>query len=556
MGWSFTLFTGIVLVSGAIALIVGVATYRQRPHPMAGPLTLLMVSVALWAIPDAISFGYDTLEEVLFWQRISYFGVVSAPVMFLVVILNYAGYDKWLSRPLYVLLGSIPVISLVAVWTDGQHNLLWHSHELAESHGASVLISDLGIWFWIQLGYLYLVVLAGLFMLGYVVATSDAVYRKQAGLIFIGGVVPLATNVVMQFGIGPDPMVDLTTTALTVSGITFAVAIFHLDLLDIRPVARDELIDALEDGVVVVGRDGRVREFNPAAAEVLGDIEVEQPADDVLPAAVLPDGGEIVIDTDDGKRHYRVRSTTISDKRGQSIGWTVYLNDVTALIEHEQRISVLNRVLRHNIRNEMNIVLGHLTELEVTTHETADHRSLDAAKTGSQRVIEFAEKARLVGKTLHDRDSATVIEVDEVVLRVVADETDRFPQADIVCEDLESSQGNLTVHSAQIELLELAIRELIENAIVHNDKETPTIAITLTADAEAVHIKIADNGPGIPLEETAVLNYTTESDLDHTSGLGLWLVQWTASLSGGSVSFMENEPAGTIVQLTLPKGMK
>jgi signal transduction histidine kinase len=42
----------------------------------------------------------------------------------------------------------------------------------------------------------------------------------------------------------------------------------------------------------------------------------------------------------------------------------VYLNDVTDVIEREQRISVLNRVLRHNIRNELNVVSAHLEMLE------------------------------------------------------------------------------------------------------------------------------------------------------------------------------------------------
>lgn len=550
MGWSMTTYTVVVLGSAAVAMVVGLVALRKRPDPMAKTLAVAMFAVAAWAIPHAISFGYTGVESVAFWHRVRYIGTVVAPICYLVLALKYAGYDRWLSRRVYAALGLIPALTVLFVWTNPS-GLFWESVTLVQVGDASVLVPEYGAWYWVTLGYLYLVTITSLLVLGSAATRSGPVYWKQAVLMFVGGLVPFATNAAIKLGIGREPMVDLTTTALAASGLIFAVALFYTDLLDISPVARDRLFEEIDDGVVVVGPDGQIRDFNSTATRVLGDIAINQPAEEIFASDVALDGGDLTVETDEGKRQFRTRSSALTDGRGRDVGRIVYLNDVSELVAREQRISVLNRILRHNIRNQLSRVSGHLELLEERV-TAADLEHVEKARQATRRVTEFAEKAHNIERTLQGSDTSVAVSATATARRVVTRARQTYPDAVIDGELEAESGGAVFVRVVDEKLFELAISELVDNAVVHNDQEPPRVTVRVTADGGQVRVVVADNGPGIPEQETGVLDARVETELQHGSGLGLWLVKWTASLSSGEVTFSENDPRGSVVTLGLP----
>lgn len=549
MPWTPTPVAIVIVAGATLALVVGLAAVAKRPDRMAWPLALLMSAVTAWAIPHAISLGVSGVDSVVFWNKLQYPGLVSAPVLYLVVALTYGGYGRKLSRGTYAALAVIPAVSVAVVWTNQFHGLFWASLSLAEAGDASVLVPEYGPWYWVNLGYLYLVTILGLAVFAREVFRSGRVYRKQAGVMFVGGVVPLAVNGAMTVGLGPQPTVDLTTPALAVTGLTFALALFRMDLLDIRPVARDRLLDELDDGVVVVGPDGLIREFNPTAERILGELSPQDPAAEVLPADMVPDGGELVAEVDGQERIFRTQSTTLTDDRGGAIGRIVYLSDVTEIATREQRISVLNRVLRHNVRNALTVAAGRLELLEDEV-PTEDRRHVETAAESIERVVEFADKARYLQRTLQRADAMVETSAHSVAQRVTTAARERNPDATIEYEPPDSEAGAIA-RVVDEELFEMALRELVENGIDHTDREVASISVRIEQQGGAVEVHVADDGPGIPPEETAVLGQRTETALEHGNGLGLWLVQWMASLSAGELTFAENDPRGTVATLSL-----
>jgi len=81
------------------------------------------------------------------------------------------------------------------------------------------------------------------------------------------------------------------------------------------------------------------------------------------------------------------------------------------------------------------------------------------------------------------------------------------------------------------------------------------VSISATADDDAVTLTIADNGPGIPENELTAIETGTETSLAHTSGLGLWLINWGAFRLGGDVSFAVDD-TGTAVTLSIPRDIR
>jgi len=227
-------------------------------------------------------------------------------------------------------------------------------------------------------------------------------------------------------------------------------------------------------------------------------------------------------------------------------------SDVTTRRLREQQLDVLNRVLRHNIRNGMNVILGRATFLAdaVEADSTAAHA--EAIETKANALASVGDKVSAVRSLLDDGyPGDSVIDAGRLVSTVAETYRDRYPQATIRTWPVEDAR--ITAD----ERVEVALGELIENAIVHNDRTEPTVTITVDSetqsDGEWVDIVVADNGPGIPEHEQVMIESERETALEHGSGLALWIVYWTASLFGGEIMIDDRSPRGARVTLRLPQ---
>jgi signal transduction histidine kinase len=206
--------------------------------------------------------------------------------------------------------------------------------------------------------------------------------------------------------------------------------------------------------------------------------------------------------------------------------------------------------LRHNLRNRMNVIIGWAEELR----ERDDPEVAAAGEritTTAVDLVELGSQVRLLVETADDVGETT----ERVVLRdhlepLLNRLRESHPQVAVEA-DLPST-ATAVVPSAK--LLVIAVENLLQNAVEHNDAERPWVRLVVEDDGEHTRIRVADNGPGIPDDERAVLRRGSETPLEHGSGLGLWLVHWTVTAAGGEVSFGESDADGSVITLTLPSG--
>lgn len=208
-------------------------------------------------------------------------------------------------------------------------------------------------------------------------------------------------------------------------------------------------------------------------------------------------------------------------------------------------LTVLNRVFRHDLRNAANVIHGHagLLVKDVDTDTTQD--SATTIRDQAADLVEMSQQVQDIERLLHDdTDERTIVDLSELIAtQLVRIERD-YPAVQVdgpTCE---------TCYVSAHPLVESVLRNVIENAVEHNDQATPRVEVSLSQNGDnSVEVKIADNGPGIPEDEVAVLERGYETPLEHTSGLGLWLVNWIVRESGGDAIFRENSPRGSIVCL-------
>ena len=249
----------------------------------------------------------------------------------------------------------------------------------------------------------------------------------------------------------------------------------------------------------------------------------------------------------DGTLRPHATSMAVLEDVGRPPAAILVAHDVTDLRAQQRRVSVLDRVLRHNLRNKLNVIMGHADHLARSSDPAVAERAGTILGTASG-LMDLSDSARQFEEVVGgDALWTETIDVAAVVESVVENAGVEHPAADLSA-DLPGSAP-----ARGHETLELAIDELVENAIVHSDRATPTVEVTVSVDADVVAVCVADDGPGIDEIDRNALMRGAESPLEHAQGLGLWLVRWTIEGLGGEVEIVENAPRGTEVRITLPR---
>jgi anti-sigma regulatory factor (Ser/Thr protein kinase) len=202
---------------------------------------------------------------------------------------------------------------------------------------------------------------------------------------------------------------------------------------------------------------------------------------------------------------------------------------------HQQRLSVVNRILRHDIRNDLNVVLGSVDALRETVADDPDARDrLDAIERVATRLVDRAEKARYVQQTLGD-SAVEPVDLDSVVGRAVAEIRERWRVATISV----AADASPTVLADR--QLHTALVELLTNAIVHQQVDQPSATLTTARHDDRVTIEVSNPGPPIPDADRRALLEGVETPLEHAGGLGLWLVKWIVDNSRGSLRIPDGD---------------
>ena len=221
--------------------------------------------------------------------------------------------------------------------------------------------------------------------------------------------------------------------------------------------------------------------------------------------------------------------------------------DVTEASLREERLAVLTRVLRHNFRNDLNVVTGFTERAIAQTQDPELVAELERVVDTAERLLRVGETSRRVERLLADQptprptDLATA--VDEALAALPPELRER---ADI---EVDVPDG---VTVSAVGYLAEAVGELVDNAVRHNDAARPavTVAAAELPSESWMSLVVADDGPGIPPAERAVLT-GEETPLEHASGLGLWYVNWIVTAGGGTLDIGESKAGGTRVEIEL-----
>lgn len=317
-----------------------------------------------------------------------------------------------------------------------------------------------------------------------------------------------------------------------------------------------QLFDGLQDAVVDFElQDGEpvIRAFNDGFRELFG-------VDETVVGTPL---NELIVPRDRTPRSNRFDERTAAGKSNRAIvsrrtesgvqtllyrgipyqdgdrGFAVY-TDLTAEIRQERELAVLNRVLQDNLSSEVDALTDHAERLlaDLEGSDLAD--TARAIRTSASALERLGHEARDIERVLDADPDLEPVEISGAV-EATLDDLRVVNHADVAVD-----VGGVPPVMAS-EHLDKAISALVDNAIRHADRSTPPVRITATQSDGTVAITVRDSGSGLPEQERHLLTGDVDpTPLEHGDGLGLWLVRWIVTASGGSVAYHERDDGSEI----------
>jgi signal transduction histidine kinase len=459
---------------------------------------------------------------------------------------RYAGRGNLLTRPRVLTVGVLVAVLLV-VYVSVAAGVLQPSQESYSSVllAASTLLLGLVAVTFVSSG----LVLTAAYRHGTVPVASGVAVVFPVAILVVGiQVVSLSGALTREL---------LASLHLLAAAAALPVAVARYDVLTTRPgtprLGERTVIEDLNEAVLVLDTEGSIVRSNRQAERLFGADLDGQDIDGVVGTDVgtLRDVSTMECWTDQGYKRLDPRVSTVRTGHDRTVGETVTLIDVTGPEMLRQRVQVLNRIFRHNIRNDLDVIRAHaefaLRHGNETPEPTEADESVEQILDVTDQVIQLSDDARRIERLTRNASAdQSVVNVSRLVTEVVETVTRDRPD---VSTTVQVPAVELSINR---ELFRFALRNLVDNAVEHNDSPSPSVEVRGTERESGVRILVSDNGPGIPDAEWQVIEAGRERVHDHATSLGLWATKWTVQKMGGELSRRDTENGATVV-IDLPE---
>lgn len=359
--------------------LTAVALYalRRRDVPGSQSYALVLLSAALWALLVALETQTHDEAVKLSLHRLSWVGIVSVNVFSLYFLADYLHLPYQLVR-WFPLLWVVPLGAVAAVLTNDWHHAFFPSAVVVDPPGVMALTPGpmlvIAIFYTLGLG------IVNAFALAAAAVRSHGRTRRQQLLLLGAALAPGPFGFAYRLGL---TTLDLTPLSfLAVAGL-IAVAIYRYQLFSLLPVARDQLVRELRDGLLVLDAEGQVVSANPAWTTLFGSEPnlAGRPAPDVFaatPALIQLAAGtldhvELELRSDP-LRLVEVQASSVQDDKGQVQGRLLLARNVTqrriaeaVIADHQQSLAIsaarrrFDRELKDTLTRVLRFVHGQIT---------------------------------------------------------------------------------------------------------------------------------------------------------------------------------------------------
>jgi PAS domain S-box-containing protein len=497
-----------------------------------------------------------------------HFGSFTTAPAVLLYGLSMGDARRWVNWKSAVILVLIVSPVFVLLFTDPVP-LLFQNPHLASFGSFSVIEHGNSPLYVSYLTSFYIIATVGLSYIVYQTQSDSTLTPSQTIILVPAIFAPMLLSVAHTFSLLPfeTPGTILTPTSFAVGMAGVGYAAFRYETFDTKALARSRTIEEMGEGYLLVDTSGEIIDSNQSAHSLLN---AQPPITGRQIAELLPEVGEqlsrreetaksfeTTVETDTEPRALEIATSTLVTNAGQTLGTLFVIHDITTRKKAKQRLEeqrndldILNQVLRHDVRNDLQLVTSY-GELLTDHVDEEGTGHLDTVRESADHAVELTKTAREMADVMLSREDTR--QQDQVNLRKTLErELDKieaeYPDARVVVEE---SLPAVQIRANQ--MLDSVFRNLLSNAIQHNNKDVPEISVSAAVRDTTVVVRIEDNGPGVPDDQKNEIFGKDEKGLDSSgTGLGLYLVQHLVTQYDGEVWVEDNTPEGAVFVVELP----
>ena len=544
----------IQLITTFVAITTCTVLWKFRKAVEVRFLILLEFFVAIWSFSYALEFGTLLLEEKLFYSQLSYLGIAFIPVSYLFFTIAFSQKFHLINKHTILLTLIIPVITLLLVFTNDKHGLIWQKYALNSS--TNMVYYKHGIWFWLFDIYAFTLICWGISNLISSISTFTAFYKKQIRILIIGSLVPVIANLMYIFNINPIPGFDWTTVSFVLTGLIIAFGIFRYKIFELIPLAREKLLDTMNEGVLVINTKGIIEEANPALIKIFrlnektiihsNFVNTFERFPNII--ELIQSGNDNFIDfelqNNNQTYYYQIRVSTLYDKLGKLNGKLMVVSDVSSirlakiqLTKSNEQLKEQNKrnekliddldayahTLAHDLKNSLAVIYSSsdiiLEAIEEGDMDTIKEFST-VIKDSSSKTISVTNELLKMATAGHENVATTPIEMQQVYAVALAQVTDIVSNYKATIE-VENSWIDAQGYAPWIEEIWI---NLLSNAMKYGGVP-PVIKVGCELSEHGmVKYWVQDNGDGIPKDQQQqIFSKHTRLQPEKASGYGLGL---------------------------------
>lgn len=575
-----------ILTSSVLAFMF----WKRRNVVGALAMALLLFCAADWSFFSFVSALCTSDQSKIFWDNLTFFGVFFIPVLWFIFSLQYTRSEKLLKRKHYYLLFILPVFNLIMLSSNNLHHLfiISRSIDLLPESNLSLISYKFGPVFWIHISYAYTMIMFGIILLVRRLIHTIKIYRNQALLMITAVLFPMIGDIIYLLGLGPFNNLYTGTFSFTIGGILLFIGMFRYRALDLIPIAREAVIEAMDDLVLVLDIQNRIIDINTAARAILGKRYKEiigKPYDSVIKDIILPheENGyehkhnkEIVLSLDGQKKYYKVKVSSIYNKNHVTIGSFIVLMDITDLHETMENLENSRQLaeaaskaksdflatMSHEIRTPLNGVIGMselLNSAKLTKQERENLIALqDSADSLLNIINEILDFSKIeAGKMEIDDTSFNFRGLITSIIKTFeySRKTELIRLSCTIDESVPSTLIGDYVKLRQI------LNNLLSNAFKFTEKGEIKLEIASVESSEdelRLRFSVSDTGIGISKDKINSL-FESFHQLDSSTtrkyggtGLGLSIVKKLVVLMGGTIRVESDIDKGSCFIFEIP----
>lgn len=557
MIWETIPIVLLLAVSGLLTALSAVIFWRNRTFSKGAiPLAVIMATIALWSWSSALGIAsYDPVLIILA-RVIEYAAIAIIPGALVQFSLLYSGKGWWSGPLSWALLLVIPVFTGVLLAAVTIDPLLTQGGALPVELNPQEGFFAIPL-FWIFFLYASLLMLSGLAIIIQSYQSPSGMYRGQLACLLIATLPPLFLYWAFVFRIRPFGIIDLAPISCIISVVALTAGIERFGLFDIVPMEYGPILRQIPAGIVVLDRQGRIIEINPAALQILkiaGDditgtrvtgyfLSHEIPLKEQ--AGLSGERTQTIQRELGGVTHYiDLRCIPIRSGSGEPNGHIIVLTDVTdqtlteqSLAMARKNINLLTSITRHDILNQLTVIVLHNEILKEAIKEPALAKSVheqERAAKNIRRQIAFTKDYERLGENLPQW-----VSIKKIFVRLLEEFGHEYIHYSVHVEGLEIFADPL---------IERVFNNLLDNSLRFGEKVTG-IRLLSHQHIDGLTIIYEDNGIGIPAADK---NRIFQRGIGRNSGFGLFFSKEILSITGISMSETGQEGTGARFEIIVP----